>query len=190
MVAAVPFDFDVTRVAPVNWLFQTYYPRRGVDRTGAGTAAPVIFALTHGNMSAPYSVFSRTDEVNSIIVLGQGDGVNRATTVRSDPLAMGASPWNMIEKTHDARDLTVVSSLAQEGDAQLAALRATRHISFRNIESTGTRYGRDYAVGDLVVADFAGFAQTKKIIGVEVTLSQGQENIRMHFDDENVVATP
>lgn len=190
ITAAVPFDFTVTRTPPTTWLFQTYYPRLGVDRTGAGAAAPVIFSLSHGNMSSPYAVMTRTDEVNAVIALGQGEGVNRNFAVRTDPFAIALSPWNDAEKTHDARNISDATALAQSADAELALLRATRHISFVNLESTGTMYGLDYNLGDLVVASFAGFQQTKKVIGIEVTVSQGKETIRMHFDDENVVPSP
>lgn len=181
--AAAIVDFDVTR-AGNTFQFNTYYPRRGTDRSGVVPALSTIFAIERANMSAPYATESHTDEFNAVIVAGQGEGVDRTFAVVENTPAQLITPWNSIEKVHDARNSATLAALQSVGDEQLRLGRATRKISFTAIESPGTVYGRDVFVGDLVTARFKGLEQIKKVVGVEVTVAEGKENIRFHFDDE------
>jgi hypothetical protein len=74
------------------------------------------------------------------------------------------------------------------GDSQLKAKKASKRISFSAIQSQSTIYGRDYFVGDLVLAKYAGIEEVKKVVGMEITVADGKENKRAHFDDESAVA--
>lgn len=186
IVKAIPFDFLVDYPSPLAFRFQTRYPRLGTDRTGAGSAAPHIFSLGHANMSSPYAVESHVDEGNVVLVLGPGEAAARTFVERNDPIAMLRSPWGSVEKTIDARTVTTTPGLNAIGDAQLKSLAATRRISFQVLESAGSVYGRDYFLGDLVLCQFAGFQTVKKIAGVEITVANGREDIRIHFDDEGL----
>lgn len=179
--------FDVVRTGAATFQFRTYFPTNGTDRTGAGTASPVVFSPTLANMSMPYGIDSHTGEANDIIVLGQGDGAARAWVERGDVAAQNLSPWNRIERTKDQRNATDTAALQAEGDAQLKALQAVRSISFTAIQSPATVYGRDFRLGDLVLARYRGQQQTKKVIGIEITVANGKEDLRVHFDDPTAV---
>jgi hypothetical protein len=175
-------DFAVTHApGTTSFTFNTYYPRKGADRTGT---APFVFSIEHANMSQPYATESHVDEFNSSLVMGQGEGSDRQFVVRDDANAQAASPWNRIEKAHDARQESDTDALESVGDQQLREGRATSRISFNVIESPVSIYGRDFQVGDLVLARFDGVEQIKKIIGVEITVSDGRETLRIHFNDE------
>lgn len=179
-----PQDFFVTRVLPTTFRFDTAFPRRGFDRTGASSYAPAVFSLTHDNMSAPFGVVSRTDEVNVAIVLGAGEGANRLYAVRTDPFAIAESPWNSAERTIDQRNDNSIAALNVTGDDALGEGRATRHISFVGLDTPGLAYARDFALGDLVIAQFRDLASAIKLVGVECTVSQGREDLRFHFEEE------
>lgn len=176
-----PLDFWVTRTG-VTFLLDVRAPRRGLDRTGAGAAAPVVFSLARQNMSQPFAVETRTDEVNVVVVLGPGTDTNREIVIRTSTDRL-LSPWNDAEKTFDARN-TASAALGDAGDAHLQQLRATKHVTFTALNTHALVYGRDYFVGDLVLATFAGIQQPKKLLGVEITIANGTEDIRHHFDDE------
>jgi len=185
--AARSVDFDVTWSAPSGALlfqFHTYYPRKGQDRTGAGTAAPVVFSLEHANMSAPYLTESRMNEITAVYVLGQGEGVARTFVERTNVFGLDASPWNRVEYTHDARTEAGLGGLQALGDAHLLEHGPDNHMSFQVIASPGSVYGREYFIGDLILGKFLGAEQPRKIIGVEVTVADGDENIRIHFEGE------
>lgn len=179
---ATMVDFDVTVTLPaLSFVFSTYWPRKGANRTGAN---PLVFSTGHANMSQPYGVESHMEEFNTVIVLGPGEATNRTTVLRADAAAQLASPWGAIEHTFDARNTDTVSALQAVGDEQLRTGRATRKISFTALQSRSTIFGRDFFLGDLVVARYKSLEAFKKLIGVEVTMAEGKENIRFHFDDE------
>lgn len=179
-------DWDVIRTGSTTFQFNTYWPRLGTNRT---VGNQTIFAPELGNMSLPYATLSRTEEANDIIVLGPGEGAARTFVEVQDIVAEGASPWNRIERAQDARNATTPAQMSDVGQTQRNALKATRKLSFQVIQSPGTVYGRDYRLGDLVIARYKGIQEIKKVVGVEVTVSNGKEDIRVHFDDE-VVAIP
>lgn len=181
-------DFNVVRTGALTFDFRTYFPHKGTDRSGAGAAPAVTFSLVFANMSSPYATVSHSEEANDIIVLGQGEGAARVYRRVQDTAAQVSSPWNRIERTHDSRGSTTNAQLDDEGTAKLNELRATKRISFQVIESLATVYGRDYFLGDIILARFAGAQTTKKVTGAEVTVAEGRENIRIHFDDENATS--
>lgn len=184
--AAVPeFDFGVERTGPQTFRFKTYFPRKGTNRSILAPGfSPHVFSLGHGNMSSPYATESHSDEANEIVVLGAGEGTDRQFEIRQRIPAQILSPWNKVERTYDQRNVTTQAGLQASGDAQLKSLAATQQIAFQAIESAGSLYGRDYFLGDLVLCQFAGLEAAKKIVGVEITVAQGKEDIRVHFDDE------
>lgn len=177
-------DFDVTWTGGQNFLFSTYYPRKGTDRTGAGSAAPVVFSLEHANMSQAYLTESRMEEVTAVYVLGQGEDTDRTVVERTNTSELAISPWNRIEFAHDARNQSTTAALNDIGDGHLLEHGLDKHLSFQVVPSLGSVYGRDYFVGDLVLAKFRGVEEQRKITGVEITVSQGKENIRIHFGGE------
>lgn len=182
--AAKSVDFSVEWLGGQNFQFRTYYPQKGVDRTGAGSAAPVSFSLEHANMSEPYATVSRMDEVTSVVVLGQGDGTQRIFVERHNSAEIITSPWNRIEFAHDARNETTLAALNDLGDAHLLAHGADSHLSFQTLQSPASVYGRDYFVGDMVIASFSGITEYRKVTGSEITVADGKENIRIHFGGE------
>lgn len=183
---AMSVDFDVVWGGPstATFVFATYYPRRGTDRTGSGAAAPVVFSTEHANMSEPYLTTSRMEEITAVYVAGQGQGVDRTIVERLNAGEISVSPWNRIEFVHDARNESTTAALNALGDGHLADHTVDKHISFQVLQSPGTIYARDYFVGDLVLARFLGTTESRKITGVEITVAQGKEDIRIHFGGE------
>jgi hypothetical protein len=182
--AATSVDFDIVWQGGQNFTFATHYPQLGTDRTGAGSSSAVIFSIEHANMSEPYLTNSRMSEVTSVFVLGQGEGDARIIVQRDNLLEIGQSPWNRVEFTRDARNEASISALQSLGDGYLAEHGNDVRISFQVVSSPGTVYGRDYFVGDRVLARLFGTQGTRKIIGSEVTVANGQESIRIHFEGE------
>lgn len=182
--AATSVDFDVVWQGAQNFTFGTHYPQRGTDRTGAGVEPAVIFSIEHANMSEPYLTDSRMSEVTSVFVLGQGEGDARTIVQRNNSLEIGQSPWNKIEFTRDARNEASISALQSIGDGYLAEHGEDVRVAFQVVSSPGTVYGRDYFVGDRILARLFGTEGARKIIGSEITIANGQENIRIHFEGE------
>jgi len=145
---------------------------------------PVIFSTGFGNMVNPNFIVSRTEEVNSIIVLGQGQDLARAVEIRDNLTAQGLSPWNKIEKTHDARNSSTVTALQLEGDSELITLAAKDNCSFEVLQTGGSRYGRDYFFGDITTFKFDEREDhNKRLVEASVHVAEGKEKITFQHSD-------
>jgi hypothetical protein len=149
-------DFDVVwggQENPLSWLFQTYWPRLGTDRT-AGTDAPVVFSPMASNATNLSHTRSRTEEITSVLVLGPGEGPTRDTTLRTS-LHMVDSPWNLIEGEVNASNEDRALALQQVGDDLLREKRPATSLTFEVLQTPGTAYRNHYFLGDLVSAQFS-----------------------------------
>jgi hypothetical protein len=182
--ASVDFDVAWGGLGTTTFTFTTYYPRIGTDRTGAGAAAPVTFAVEHANMSEPYLTTSRMEEVTAVYVAGTGQSTDRTVVEGLNAAEIAASPWNRIEAVQDARNESTTAGLTGLANGHLAAHTVDQHIAFQVLQSPGTVYGRDYFRGDLVLARFLNLTQSVQITGAEITVAEGKENIRIHFGGE------
>lgn len=183
-VSGVDFDvvFTGTRGAP-SFEFRCYYPQRGTDRT-EGTLNPAVFNPLLGNMLSPSYTFSRTEEVNALLVLGQGQEAARAYLEVTRPTT-GDSPWNRREQSRDARNVSTLAGLQTEGQQTLSELAAREAYNFEVLQTAGLVYGRDYFLGDLVTASFGGITRNKKIVQVDVTISNNKEELSFTFAEIN-----
>lgn len=186
-------DFGIVGTGPATFEFQAKASPWGADRTtvglnpatglnGAGNP-PVIFSLPQGNMQAPSYSKDRRDEVNSVIVLGQGQEADRVLAERTDAAAIAESTWNRIEGTRQGNTEDTVAGLQSIGDEVLEALQAKEVFAFAGLQIPATLYGRDYFLGDLVTARYNTIEQNKKIVGVKITVQAGVENIVLELTD-------
>jgi len=189
-------DFQLSYLGNGNTMFQA--GKIAIDRTvngldtttglnGAGNV-PVVFSPLFGNVSEYRESFSRYNEQNTIFILGQGDGDERAVVVVEDGLSKTVSRWAIREGTFNATD----DSLQDELDAVgLAVLRD--RVADENINFTPRRgaqiWLRDYFLGDFVTGEsfFTGQRFNKQIIGAKISIaptdSGDVENISIDFAD-------
>jgi hypothetical protein len=113
-------DFDVVwggESDPLSFVFTTYYPQLGTDRR-EGNPDAVIFTPNFGNMFNPRHTISRTEEINSVLVLGPGESTSRDTTLRTNSYAL-ETPWNLSELDQNASNEDRAVALEAIGDAIL-----------------------------------------------------------------------
>lgn len=176
--------YDGVAGAPV-FTFRTYYPMLGTDRSVGPLM--VTFATNMGNMAKPLYIHHQDNEVTRMIVLGQNQGGDRVTYVQTSADA-GNTPWNVIEHTHDARQEDATAGLANVATSELQHLQSQEEYTFDVLQTSTTAYGRDYFLGDKVVARMElknGYTvqRTKRIIGVTVTVSDHKEAISINTSD-------
>lgn len=169
-------DFEVVETGGA-FEFRTYYPQRGVDRT-----ATVRFAPEQGNVQDPVYTISRTEEANSIAVLGQGQQSNRRVIVRTSP-DIADSPWNLCEKSTDGRNESTTLALQKTGDAELEKLQKQVSFEFQALQTDVLQYGVDYNLGDLVTVSFKTATVQKKLVAVRINVRDGQETVDPEFQD-------
>lgn len=180
-------DFDVLLASgldgtPPLFQFATFYPQRGTDRTANNTLGnvPVVFSLSQGNMVDPSYTIGRTEEITVLVGLGQGQEDDREVWV-SRLANENISPWNHIEATHDARNVDTLQALADETDMKLEELQAKESFTFRILQTPASAYGLHYFVGDVVTARFKNIERDIKIVGANITVRDGKEEIDLEL---------
>lgn len=171
-------DFEVLRTGAREFVFNTYYPQRGVDRSDT-----LIFSPELGNMSNVVYADSRVEEANVVAVLGQGENTARQVLIRKTA-ADADSPWNTIETTRDARNQPDLTAMQSTGDAALEETKAHQTFTFSTLQTATRQYGVDYDVGDLILA-FYRVNVIKKIITAKVNVSRQApiESVNLEFAD-------
>lgn len=154
-------DFDVVTTGGAEWEFRWYNGQLGTDRS-----SDVVFSLDNGNMADPELDDNRLSEQNYVRVGGQGEGSARSYMWRSDSSLADDSPINRMESFADARNSSTSAELNSRGDAVLEQYRPKLNLSFTVLQSPGAILGRDYFLGDLVTASFAGVSQTRQIASI------------------------
>lgn len=161
-------DFAVVGTGAATWEFR-WQPR--VDKSGT-----VQFALAWGNMGQPSLRRARQDEVNYVLVGGQGEKAGRILYHQGAPMPAGYTPRDRIEQFADGRNEapTSLDALISIADGRLDAGMPEDKLSFRVLETPTTIYGRDYTVGNIARATFLDYDALKQITAVTVTASANQ----------------
>ena len=171
-------DFAVVGTGAAAYEFKWYEGQLGDDKTDS-----VVFALGNGNMASPKLTVSRADEVNAVLVAGQGEAEKRETVWRTDAPRIAESGINRREKFQDARQESSTAGLNALGDIALKAGEPKRSLQFQIQQTVGSAYGIHYGLGDLVSAEFMGDRVTKKIMGVTITVNARGESRKVSTAD-------
>lgn len=169
-------DFGIVKGATIGTFLFRVKALWGTDRRigNADGNAPTLFDVTLNNMSIPIFTLNGNDEINYVYVGGQGQGAARTIQEDSDPAAILVSPWNRYEDFVDARNEANPDGLTTRGQAQLDDHTVRSDLNFNLEETDGTRWLRDWALGDLVSARYGDTLFEKKIIKVSVVVSAGR----------------
>ena len=180
-------DFKTVGMGPAAFEFQAKAKPWGADRsvvglntmTGLNAAGnpPVVFALGFDNMGIPVYSNNRSEEVNAVYVLGQGQEADRMVVLRTDPVAIADSPWNRCEVSRNANMDTDLAGLQSTGDAALEEFASRESFHFSVLQIPSLLYGRNYFIGDLVTARYKTIERNFQITEVRVSVATGREQI-------------
>jgi hypothetical protein len=192
---ATGVEFEVVGTGAATFEFRTYYPRIGTDRSTIGLDrttgfnasgnTPVIFDEDLKLITDVSYSKNRTGEKTVAIALGQGEGVDRATSVQIAADRVDDSPWNKIEETINSTQETTDAGLAAAAQGVLDENGIIRKYSFQARHSKDSKlvYGRDYFVGDLVTAIVEGEEVHMRIPGVRCEYRDQHEQLVMEFEE-------
>lgn len=169
-------DFDLVKTGAASWEFRWYDGQLGTDKSGT-----LAFSLSHGNMTNPVLRRNTLAEKTVAIVGGQGEESLRALVVRTG--ANYEAVYNAVETFVDARQMTTTAGLNSAGDAKLAEYQARYDLQFDVLQTESTVYGRDYVMGDLVMAVFGDYAAVKKVQSVSVEFGEQGERLTVGMKD-------
>ena len=165
-----PGDFMVVGTGAATFNFRWRATRWGDDVTRGNAAGnpPVVFSANNVNTESLETGLSVLDEANVCYIGGQGQSVRRNYRTRSTAEAT-AYNWSRRAVFRDGRDTNENASLDDRADTTLDAMRARTYAKFDVKQTTSTRYGPDWDLGDLVnFEDDDGTLDALKVWGVGV----------------------
>lgn len=148
----------------------------GTDRSNS-----VFFWLERGNMLTPSLDKRRDDEPTKVLVAGQGEGLARATEVRTSAAYDAAT--NHMEAFADARHLDNTLALQALGDSRLVEKAYRPNLTFEAVQIPSCFYGKHYFLGDKISAIYAGETVVQKIVGVTVGVDADSERIQLELEN-------
>lgn len=170
---------STTSASPLGWEFQTFADLRGADRTQG-----IEFSVENENISQPSYSLSFLEEVNSVIVRGNGQGLSQIVTSVEDTKRIAASRWNRVEKVHSASSESSTTALQDAGRSELHKRKPVEELYVTFLNTPGSPsvprslYGLDWDLGDLVRVNYAGKQYEAEILIVYVAVDEnGEENI-------------
>lgn len=168
-------DFGVIKDTNVGTFLLRVAEIWGTDRQvgNVDDNAPTIFDITLNNMLIPILSKRGSNEVNHVYVGGQGQGTERTILEMEDSAAEAVSPWNRSEAFVDARNESSYYGLVTRGQSYLNQNQANISLTFNIQQTEGTRWVRDWNLGDIITAKYGPYTFTKKIIEVTISLSAG-----------------
>jgi len=160
-------DFDVVGTGAATYEFRWYDGQRGTDRSST-----VEFSYERGNMGAPRLTRARHDEINAVLVAGQGHASDRETVWRTTDTLIDDSTWNRIEGFKDQRDEPNTDGLNDAGDVVLDEHKPRAVLSFEPLQTPGMLLGKHYFFGDKVAVQFLEYSATQKVKGYTWTVNE------------------
>lgn len=190
---ATGVDFGIVGIGQALFEFRAKLSPWGSDRSTAGlnpatglNAAgnpPVVFSLEYGNMAASEYSLNRTGEVTAVISMGEGLAGNRLVALKTNAGALAESPWNQCESPRGASNEYTTAALESGSKAFLEENQAKESFVFGVMQIPGCLYGRDYFFGDLVTARYKAVERNKEIVGVNIVVEGGREDINLELSD-------
>lgn len=180
-------DFIIQRTSGLNLLFTV--AKFGHDYTMSSNypfAPWVGLNPARGNMQAPSLNIDRGNENNYVYTLGQGQGSQRRVYEAASSSVV-LSPYNRCEFAKDARNVaqTNTDGLASSAFQALADERVPVEFEFTptGIEP-GAIYRLNWDLGDTVTAIWEDFNRDLRMLGVEIHLANGDEEINVTVGDQ------
>jgi len=173
------------RIVPTgrgSFEFRTWVNQPGRDRTSGNSK--LIFSMMRGNLAEAESILDRTREATVVYAGGQGEESDREVEEREDTTRSGLSAFNRIEVFQDARNVAAgdTAALQAAGDARLNRGLPIRSFTGKIADTDTTRMGRDWNVGDLVIADHAGLQFACVIKAATFKVSERGELVRANLE--------
>lgn len=161
-------DFDLIKSGDRQWTFRVYDKQRGTDRSET-----VTFSRSRRNMGQIAYNPGLQDPRTVAIVGGSGEADAREYAVRYGPDYSVDNHREMFTGASGANG--GILALQAEGDRVLQEKRIKQTLTFSPLQVTGTRFGVDYELGDLVRGTYRDIDAIYQVVGVSVSVQPGQK---------------
>ena len=167
--SSVYFDLECT--GPAQFVFRTWSPLRGINRTVSGGVAPVVFSREMGNLANPSLRFDYTEEENLVYGLGPGTGTTRMVDPENDVPRATVSIWNLREGVAPATEEDTLIGIAWRSYNRMQAQRPQVILTGDLLDTPMTRFGVDWDFGDEVTVRYRGMEFDGQVDGFTVSVS-------------------
>jgi hypothetical protein len=166
--------FEIMHPTMTTLQFRTYVHRLGQDRTTLQSP----FSLLRGTLAPPVRILrDHGDEVNVVYAAGEGAEEDREVVAVSDVPATNASPFARREAVVDGRSYEGTASLTAFGSAKLQFMKVRPRFEATLQDIDGSRYLADWALGDLVSAEYDAEIYDCEVSAVQGTATRDSETI-------------
>lgn len=173
-----PIWFDLDYRGDAKFVFRTWGPNRGIDRTLGTAIAPLLFSREAGNLSNPRLKFDYTKEQNIVYGLGPGEGTDRMVDPENDVPRERASIWNIIEGCTPATEETTLLGVAKRAYQAMQAARPQVIFEGQLVDTPQTRFGVDWGYGDIVSVRFQSMEFNGRVNTFNYSMTEdGRETI-------------
>lgn len=169
--------YGVTRGGKLGEFIFDCRPVWGQDRRigNADGNSPVVFSLERENMLLPIFSINHRLEKNFIYVGGEGSGKERTITTVVDNAAQVSSPWSRSEAfTSTTEPEATIEQLKTVGQQYLRKNRAKITLTFGVRQTNRSRWLKEWFLGDLVTAQYAGINFDKEIEEIAIVVTGGE----------------
>lgn len=173
---------NVVTGSTVSFQFRTYTGQPGRD-----VSDKVVFGLEFGNLKDPSLEIDHEDEINYVYSGGKGEKSDRNVQQVYDTARYSASKWNRCEGFAQATNEADTDAAVEAfGNTKLAEGAPKVRFSGQPMDTKGTRFGRDWDIGDKVTARYRRYETTHIIRAVTLSVNdKGREEIRTRLDYES-----
>lgn len=182
------FGFEpVFGTTGITFDFRTYEGQPGQDHSTSGEA-PVYFGKSYGNLSMSWLIYDYGEQVTVVYAGGQGDKEAREIVEVENAEQSGLSIWNRRERFINAVGEETTAAVTSRANAALRAGEVLARFAGNLLDSDETRYGVDWAWGDLVRIKYRDkqFNGLVRMVDIWVD-SSGKETINVRVEVESDV---
>jgi hypothetical protein len=131
-----------------------------------------IFSPAFGNVDS-YELRRIAHEASRVVAAGQGEASDRQYAIAT---LAGAPPPLREYVKHATWD---GAQLGEEAQAELAQRKPRLEVRWRAAQTVGSRYWRDYRLGDYVRVQIEDYIATHRITAIGVTMTGAREDIEI-----------
>jgi len=171
--------YTITYTAPATWLLTTYVGQIGTDRT-----ATIALSIPTGTVARIVQTQDLLTDFTAVIAGGNGTEEAKPFATRPASLPTGLA---LRENFLDAKNQqnSTAAYLQQFGNKALAIQQRKRtQYAVDVLQTSQTRYGRDYFFGDKISVNWNGSTITQFVVGVGLEWkSTGDEVISVKLNN-------
>jgi hypothetical protein len=149
--------YDIVSDGRGGFTFRTWSQYRGMDHS-SDSSDPVVVSQNRRNLKSPEIIFDYTDAYNYVYMGGKGESSWHPVEEASDAARIGKSPFARRELYVNASNVSDPDKLTALASAYLRKGRPRILFNGAILDTPGAAYGVRFHYGDLVTAEYKGFA--------------------------------